>query len=274
MSCTGYLPPFQAQLDGSVLGPKSCTCYAGAMAGNYDSCGAKHPTGHQVRVLTGDTIGGTSLQQVDDALRAGYGIDLDTRSGSAALSWARFAAYIDAGRGAILQGGYGPINDSRFQGSETFRGNHAVAVFPGWVVMDPLADGRRPGIYRYHGEAYPQSLLRAFASALVVNPKTGAKAGSHVWCSLTRDNTAVAKPWRAVVHPAVGQTFERFGVYVVVNGVIVGRTMARTQGFSADCTPPRSYRWPALALTKSLVKLTTGSRKGQYINSAYAQEVP
>lgn len=268
MSCSGYLPQFQAQLDGTLLGPKSCTCYAGAMAGNYDSCGAKHPTGHNVRVLTGDTVGGTSLQQVDDALRHGYGIDLDTRAGSAALIWDDFRDRIDAGRGAILQGGYGPVNDSRFQGSETFRGNHAVAVFPGWVVMDPLADGRRPGIYKYHGEAYPQSLLRSFASQLVVDPATGRKAGLRVWCSLTRDNTVA---WKATVHPKSGLFF----VYSVVNGVIVARKTVKTGGLSADCTPPRSYRWPSHVppVTKSLVKLLSGYRKGQYIDSAWAKEV-
>jgi hypothetical protein len=238
------------------------------MAGQYDTCGAKYPTGRQVRFLTGDTVGGTTLLQVDAALRKGYGIDLDTRIGSAALTWPQFASYINAGRGAILQGGYAPINDSRFQGSETFRGNHAIAVMPGWIVMDPLADGRRPGIYKYHGEAYPESLLRQFASQLDLG--NGTKAGYRVWCSLTRDN---ATTWRAGIHPTTGKF--RFWVYTIRDGVITGRTVDATEGFSAACTPPRAYRWPGSSVvSKSLVQLTTGARAGRYIDSRYATEYP
>jgi hypothetical protein len=268
MTCTGYLPVFQPQLQsGYALGGLSCTCFAGAMAGQYDTCGAKLPTGRQVRYLTGDTDGGTTLLQVDAALRKGYGIDLDTRIGTAALTWAQFSAYINAGRGAVLQGGYAPINDSRFQGSETFRGNHAIAVFPGWVAMDPLADGRRPGIYKYHGEAYPESLLRAFASQLDLG--NGSKSGMRVWCGLTRDN---ATTWKAGIHPT---TRTRFWVYTIHDGVITGRTVDATAGFSANCTPPRAYRWPGSSVvSKSLVQLTSGSRRDRYIESRYAKEYP
>jgi hypothetical protein len=272
MACNGYVPEFQEQLDGSPLGSLSCTCYAGAMAGEYDTCGHQTPTGRYVRVLTGDSSGGTTLNQVDQALRKGYGIDLDTRVGSASVDWAYFRAQIIRGKAAILQGGYGPINDSRFQGSETFRGNHAITVLPGWVVMDPLADGRRAGIYKFHGEAYPETLLRNFASQLVVDPETGRKAGTRVWCSFTRDNTTT---WRAVVKPAPGHLYPIY-FYTVTNGLIRSRSLKGTHGIDATCTAPRLYRAaPGVAIpSKSLVKLTSGVHKGVYIQSQFAKEYP
>ncbi len=273
MSCNGYRPVFQEQLDGSPLGSVSCTAYAGAMVGEYDTCGKQTPTGRYVRVLTGDTSGGTTLNQVDAALRKGYGIDLDTRVGTEALTWPQFAAQINRGKAAILQLGYGPINDSRFQGSETFRGNHAVAVLPGWVGMDPLADGRRPGIYRYHGEAYPESLLRLAASQLVLDPETGRKAASQVWCSLSRDNTTT---WQVTVMPSVPGGTYPFYVYDVAGGLITGRRVVRTKGFSHPCTPPRLYRpAPGVAIpAKSLVQQTSGAGAGRWIQSTFAEEIP
>lgn len=273
MSCNGYRPVFQEQLDGSPLGSVSCTAYAGAMVGEYDTCGKQTPTGRYVRVLTGDTSGGTTLNQVDAALRKGYGIDLDTRVGSEALTWPQFAAHINRGKAGILQLGYGPINDSRFQGSETFRGNHAIAVLPGWVGMDPLADGRRPGIYRYHGEAYPESLLRLAASQLVLDPESGRKAASQVWCSLSRDNTTT---WRAVVTPSVpGGTYPLY-FYTVAGGLITGRKAVRTRGIDVVCSAPRLYRAkPGVAIPpKSLVQLLEGAHVGRWVQSVFAEELP
>jgi hypothetical protein len=273
MSCNGYKPEFQEQLDGSPLGSLSCTCYAGAMVGEYDTCGSQTPTGRYVRVLTGDSSGGTTLPQVDAALRKGYGINLDTRIGSEALSWATFMAQIKRGKAAILQGGYGPINDSRFQGSETFRGNHAIAVLPGLIVMDPLADGRRAGIYRYRGEAYPEDLLRRFASQLVLDPETGRKAGTAVWCSLSRDNTTT---WRAVVKAPPGGTYPIYFYRLTSTGLIRDRSIKRTQGINVTCTAPKLYRAaPGVAIpSKSLVKLTEGVHEGVYIQSVFAKELP
>lgn len=264
-------PAFQPQLLANYpLGGLSCTCFAGAMAGEYDTCGTKHPTGKAVRTATGDTAGGTSLMQVDDALRRGWGIDLDTRVGTNATTWPAFVAAVNGGRGAILQGGYSAIHGSRFSGSETFRGNHAIYVMPGLVAMDPLADGRRPGIYKFHGEAYPESMLREFASQLEIAP--GRVAGMRVWCSLSRDNTS---SWVASVRSGPRIEFKVYTVRTVAGvEVITGRASRYTKGFTATCTQPRAYRWPRLSMSKSLVKLTSGSRKGQYIERSYAKELP
>jgi len=256
-------PTFQAQnpaINGYPLGWSSCTCYAGAMAAAFDQGKSFVMTGASVRKVTGDSSGGTTLAQVDAALLKGWQIDLDTRY---RFPWTSFAAAIDQGKGAILQGGYGPIADSRFDAGGGFRGNHAVTVLPGWIVMDPLADGRRAGIYKYHGEAYPQALLKAFAGKLDVTGGGSLLGSGLTYAALTRDKVAA---YRAVV-PA-GQ----FGVYTVVDDTLLGGRFATTGGFSASCTAPRLYRWPGHT-AQSLVRLTSGARSGQYIRSTWAKEV-
>lgn len=270
MACNNYLPVFQKQLNSTdPLGAYNCTCYSGGMAGDFHTCGAKKPSGRMVRYHTGDKVGGTTLPQVDYALNKGWGIDLDTRIGSSKLTWAQFVAKINAGHGAILQGSYDAIYQTRFSGSRTFTGNHAIFVPPGWKVMDPLADGRRAGIYKYHGEVYPQSLLKVFAGRLVLDPSTGRRLGlGYVWCSLTKDN-------RDIVRYKVSVPAGIFYKYSIVDGVIQTYKGYKTGGFSATCTTPRIY--PAKAglsfANRSLVRLTSGSRAGAWISSKYAREV-
>ncbi len=268
-----YVPTFQAQLTWNwPLGALSCTCFAGAMAGEYDTLGHQTPTGKYVRTLTGDTSGGTTLNQVDSALRRGYGIDLDTRVGSAALTWDQFRHEINRGKAAVLQGGYNAIHGTKYSGSESFMGNHAITVLPGFVAMDPLADGRRPAIYKFHGAAYPESLLRQFASQLVIDPSTGRKSGLRVWCSLTRDNETT---WRVNVTAPPGGTYPIY-FYRIEGGLIVSRDLKRTQGIHQPCTAPRLYRVkPGVAIPpKSLVRINAGVHMGKYIQSKFATEYP
>ncbi len=274
MVCNNYKPVFQDQINSyDPLGSLNCTCYSGAMAGDYHTCGGKRPTGKRVRELTGDRSGGTTLPQVDYALNKGWAINLDTRIGSARLTWSEFEAKINSGRAAILQGSYKVIAPTRFSGSPTFTGNHALLVLPNWIAMDPLCDGRRPGIYKYHGEAYPKDLLKRFAGELVLNTRYGTKLGyGRVWCSLTRDNT---EAWKCSIHPLDGQDTRVFATYFVNSeGVIYKRGSKRTGGFTATCTPPRYYRAKSgLGYAgKSLVRITSGFLKDTYISSGYARE--
>ena len=186
MGCPGYLPHFVKQLDGSAYAGSNCTCASAAMAADDDSCGSKTVTPSVVRLWTGDTSGGTNLSEVDDALRTHLAIDLDTQY---RYPWSSFMKRLQGGAGAILQGWYAPIRDSRFSGSETFGGNHAIFVNPGLIAMDPLADGRRPGIYKYHGEAYPEALLRSFAGKLNIGAGRYVPLGDGlVYASFTRNN--------------------------------------------------------------------------------------
>lgn len=277
MACNNYLPRFQKQLNTwDPLGSLNCTSYSGAMAAQYHTCGAKYTTGKTVRDWTGDKSGGTSLRQIDYALNSRMGIDLDTRVGSARLTWPQFAAKINAGRGAILQGGYAPIRYSRFAGSKTFLGNHAIFIPPGWKAMDPLADGRYAGIYKYRGEPYPQALLKDFAGRLVLDPSTGRRLGyGYVWASFTRDNESViVTPPGTYQHKVVVPkgTFIR---YVTYNGVIQKYSKHYTGGFSAYCTAPKTYKAKKGLpfISRTLVRIETGAYKGWMIGSRYEKEI-
>lgn len=273
-----YYPRFQKQLNsGDPLGPLNCTCYSGAMAGDYHTLGRKVPTGESVRILTGDRSGGTTLPQVDYALNKGWLINLDTRIGSSRLTWNQFVARINAGQSAILQGGYSAIYRTRFSGSRTFTGNHAILVCPKWVTLDPLADGRRAGIYRYHGEPYPPYLLKDFAGKLLLNPSTGRRLGyGYVWASFTKDNvTSTPLPpsttWNYKVQVPAG-VFIR---YYTRNSVIYKYTKHKTGGFSAYCTDPKNYRAHSSMPfdTRNLVWIKSGVYKGWLISSRYAHEI-
>lgn len=258
-----YHPRFQAQnpaISGCPRGWSSCTCFAGGMAADYHSLGKIQPTGCAVRVGTGDLVGGTTLAQVNFALEQHWKISLDIRY---RMTWATFAKWIESGKGAILQGGYGPIADSRFDAGGGFRGNHAVFVPPDWHVMDPLADGRRPGIYRFHGEAYPQSVLKSFAGRLQLSPDGAFLGSGYVYAAFTRDNEA---SYRASV------SARGFWLYTVgPDNLVKHREWVHTGGFSASCMPPHAYLWPKTGKAYALVRLTGGSRAGFYIPSNFAR---
>jgi hypothetical protein len=251
-----YLPTFRPQnpaLNGDPEGWSSCTAYSASMAGDFDTLGAQKPTGRQIRGLTGDHTGGLNLAQVDAALLEGWNINLATIKD---LPWADFAKKIIAGCGAILDGGYGPIADSRFDAGGGFRGNHAIFVAPGFIGMDPLADGRRAGIYKFHGEAYPTALLKDFAGRLDLG--NGNKLGSGlVYASFTRDN----------VH-----TFHlsflggAFFIYKLnPDGSIksrVSKTFNHPTG--APCSAPRFHPWVGY-IWRSLVLIEEGLLAGEYV---------
>lgn len=276
MTCPRFLPLFQRQLNpADPLGSVNCVAYSFAMAGEDDSCGAKHPTGERVRSWTGDKTGGLTLAQGDDALRRGFEIDLDTRY---AMDFAAFHKRIVGGASAVVIGGYAPLLGTAFAGSSTFRGNHAIlvaAATPSAVrKLDPLCDARRKGIAddRPHGTWMPIDLLRLFLGAL--RNDAGQLIGAHgdrVWASFSRDNEP---GYTASVQPLHGDTRRRFAVYDIGADGRIGPNPAirRTGGFSATCTAPRRYLWPGHG-SKSLVQLTSGFLRGRYIVSAYAKEL-
>ena len=273
MACNGFKPLFQDQINSyDPMGGYNCTCYSGAMAAEYHTCGSTFVTGRRVRELTGDTSGGTTLVQVDWALNK-KGVDLQTYVGSNRLTWDQFVAKLRSGRGAIVQGGYNAIYKTQYTGSLTFTGNHAIYVNPGWIGMDPLADGRYAGIYKYHGAQYPASLIKAFAGQLNLG---GRRLGSGlVWCSFTRDNwattTAPTTPYRYKVHVPAG-TFIR---YYTKNGVIYKYTKHRTGGFSAYCAAPKTF--PATSAmpfdSRTCSFILSGAYRGWLVGSRYVKEI-
>lgn len=273
-----YYPRFQRQLNpGDPLGGFNCTCYSGAMAADYHTLGRKVPTGEAVRNRTGDRSGGTTLPQVDYSLNSGWSVNLDTRIGSAKLTWNQFTARINAGQSAILQGSYSAIFRTRFSGSNTFTGNHAILVCPHWVTLDPLCDGRYPWIYKYHQEPYPPYLLKDFAGKLLLNPSTNRRVGyGYVWAAFTKDNMAAAPPpgkWDYKVSVPAG-VFLR---YYTTNGRITKYTKHKTGGFSAYSSSPQIYPAHTKAglpfKARTLVRLKSGRYEGWLIGSRYAHEI-
>jgi hypothetical protein len=156
-------------ISGYRYGWESCAAFVGAMAADYATCGVTHPSGAQVRNRTNEPIPdphspGLTIGQVADAL-ATLGVQVTT---FARFSWGTVEELVDAGHYVSLCGGYAVIRPTRFTGDPAFYGNHQIGIPPGWEAQDPLCDGRRTGIYRYHAEPYPRSLLRSFAGAFRV----------------------------------------------------------------------------------------------------------
>ena len=268
-------PVFQAQnpaISACKLGWSSCTCFAGAMAAAFDQGKTFVMGGCAVRSLTHDTSGGTTLAQIDAALLDGWNVNLNT---SYRLPWADFAAAIDTGKAAVLQGYYAPIADSRFDAGRGFRGNHAIAVLPGWIAMDPLADGRATGVYKFKGEAYPQSLLRTFAGKLNIGG-TGydALGDGYVYASLTRDRQVT---YRA--HVPAGQRYSRYTVGLDRKGnrrITGHREFIPKTGLTVTCSKPIPVYRQTIDERIYLVKVSRpGSKEldGKWIAARYAREV-
>lgn len=271
-ACPDHEPGFRGQLAaGGPYGKYDCTAWSAVFAIDYATCGRTITTGQRIRSLSDEPIPdprspGLNLGQVDEVALRHFGVSLDTRY---AYPWAEFARRIAAGEGAILQGEYEVIADSGFDAGRGFRGGHAIFVPHGWAALDPLADGRAAGVYRYAREAYPQSLLRAFAARLVLRRDSEGRVtrrvgDGYVYASFTRD---VVATWRAYL-PTVA-----FWVYAVTGGVVTGRTaVTRGGGSSVPVGSPRLHRWPGHT-SRSLVRVTKGIYEGRYVSSSYAKEV-
>ena len=164
------------------------------MAVDRATIGKRRTTGAEVRRLTGDTVGGTNLAQVDAAVNK-LGVNLDVRTPT---SVANFDNELHAGRGAVLQGAESATKGTKWQASETFGGNHAwwVNEARGWrlvsgswtpaeyLVYDPLADGRRKGIAR-SPFWLPRSYLLTFARRLDIGSRL--LGPGLVYAGFTRD---------------------------------------------------------------------------------------
>jgi hypothetical protein len=267
VTCSGYTPQFQKQLDGSLYSGLNCTCASAAMANDDDTCGKEVHTPAAIRQWTGDKSGGTTLSEVDAALNANTSTRLDVRY---RYPWSEFKRRVNGGAAAILQGWYVPIRDTRFGGSETFGGNHAIHVPPFLKAMDPLADGRRAGIYRYHGEEYPEGMLETFAGRLNLGGSSYVPLGMGlVYAAFTRDNDAT---YKATVRPLPGATTRDYVRYFVSNGRITGHERRRTRGFQAPCTAPANILTASGAARVSLVRITEGGYSGFWISSRWSDE--
>jgi hypothetical protein len=231
------------------------------------------PTGASIRRETGDTSGGLNPSQTTAASYREYGVPhASPRIGpkQVVLDKLRDGYAVD------LLVAYGPIDDD-LSGSPGFRGNHRIVLIGRntdtrkLYDSDSLYDGRRSGIP--NGPRWlPQSVIFDAASRLDLGGTSlSSRYGyddAYYIPSLTRIDQ---RKYRAVVPKG------KFGVYTVKNGAITHRDMYSTGGFSADCTPPQSYPVADGANvpggTFRLVRLTSGSRSGDYINAKFAHVV-
>lgn len=149
---------FIKQLDGSRFAGENCTMASAAMGGYRQTLGARILSVAGLRRLSGDTVGGTNLDQAKFALgRAGI---VGMYGPFRGISMVSFYHNLKGWRGSLVQGSSAATKGTRYQASTTFSGNHCWYAFRGvnwfksgsvWLpeyvdVMDPLADGRRRGI--------------------------------------------------------------------------------------------------------------------------------
>jgi hypothetical protein len=185
-------PVFVKQLDGSRYAGLNCTCASAAMALDRWTIGEDRTTGAYVRALTGDTTGGTTLAQVNAALHRRWGISLNVQYRYP------FESFVDritaGGQGAILQGWEAVIRDTEWSASPTFGGNHAWFVNghiegKGFLVYNPLADGRRDGIAQ-SPYIIPKAVVREWAGKLNVgapNQPYSPLGLGYTYAAFTRD---------------------------------------------------------------------------------------
>jgi len=217
----GYQPTWRAQLNTyDEFGSFNCTAYAAGFAVDYTTFGDEAPTGALIRRLSSEPIPspsspGLNLDQVAKVARDRYDVALTIHRGIPVSDLIRAH---ENGAGAIWQISYAPIRTSRFSGSRDFSGGHAVFVPPGIDALDPLADGRRPGIYKYHGEKYDIDLLANAAGSLVIGTKNGRpytvrmKYGpGYAWAALTPSHE-VPRP-KPVAAPFGDEMFSVLGTY-------------------------------------------------------------
>jgi hypothetical protein len=186
---------FVKQLDGSRYAGSNCTMAALAMAIDRATLGRTRTTGAECRRRSGDTVGGTNLDQARQVAYT-FGVVLETHRG---MPWTVADANLREGRGFILQGSSSATRGTAFQASETFAGNHAWWVNQGrgwhqtaagnwqptdYLVFDPLADGRRRGI-ALSPMWIPRRIVRDYAARLVLS---GAILGQNrVYAGFVRD---------------------------------------------------------------------------------------
>jgi hypothetical protein len=184
------------QIQGSdPHGGDNCTAAAAAAAAAYDSCGAVNLTAKQIRAASTEpepdpVSPGLNLVQVRDAIRklSDGAVELTIFTGAAALDWDEYEKRRRAGHAFITQINYTPITESPFVADPGFKRGHAILETPE-STYDPLADGRRPGIFKHDGRLYPRDLIKEAAGEMVTRkgPPVRKVGFGKVWCAMTRD---------------------------------------------------------------------------------------
>lgn len=206
----GYIDPW---------GPLDCTCHtlARAIERHFEGikpagiAGVWPPSGGFVRKVTRnpdgtlDRTGGTNHSQMAIVASRYYGMVLDVQNG---MGWDAMVAQIALTRGAMISVKYRRIAASAFSGQSNFYDNHEVfceavdLTHKTMRIIDPLADGRSPGVYHGPGD-YPMELIKAAAGDLTLNQATGATLGyGRVYVAFTKatGDAPVINPYALDIH--------------------------------------------------------------------------
>lgn len=184
------------RIDGEDFGWRNCTPNAFAEGINRSTLGVERPSACDIRRLTGDTKGGTTLAQCAYVARTHYGVTFEVHSGSNLATPVSVAKRLKAGAGFVLQGNAGALLGSKFQ-STNGPVNHAVwgnegrdydGDIPAEVlVYDGAADHRRPNIAD-SPDWWPWPLVLKFAASLEPAGDGTAKLGPNRWyCAIGPD---------------------------------------------------------------------------------------
>lgn len=189
-----YRPTFRKQGDGSSCQWGNCGPASTSMASQRAREGHDPGTAfgwppmppeirRRIQAVFGTGCRGTTFSQNERAASDCYRVDMQPRYN---VPWSTFRSMINSGRGAVVAIQYGVIAPTQYDGSPGFTGGHSVYVNERrssdgrFLVYDPLADHRRPGIPQ-GPQWWPSSLLQRAAEAYPgTNPGT-------IHCSFTID---------------------------------------------------------------------------------------
>lgn len=272
------LPKFRYQIGDPTTSLDSyiCTMESGAMALDAHTGGKYQVWGGQLIPYCGRSYydivrRGTNLYNVKKAWEH-WGQTFTVKNGNV---WANLRSDLALGKWVILQGDYDQFSlATRCQ--DRFLGNHAIILGPkrdayGRILTgDPLCK-----TFRYVSE----SELRRYAEDLGRQTWTaaGVRWTGQILYGVTKSVfTGTAVPsirYTVSVHPTPPAKSKAFFVYSVSGDIITGRVEAHTGGFTADAIGDYRKWWPSQRRYIVLVKLTEGSRKGQYVSKTIATKV-
>lgn len=261
-----YVPDikrYQQLVYGGATGKYDCTAWGGALVADAHTQGATKLSGRAIRLASNEpvpdsTSPGLNVQQVDDAINklTGGKVNLwtpDPRS----IGRVGVRDHILDGRYAHVAVKRSVLVDRGYGGTSGFRGAHDIVLRVRLTDLAPIiGDPLVPYWYASSWDA-------------VLDAMQAVTTGGYMFCSFSRDLTA---DYRArVPAPKPPATRRRFYKYYVNDaGKITRRAWGYTDGFTATCTPPRTHTG---AYTRELVQLTSGGRKGTWINAVYASKV-
>lgn len=160
---------------GDKYGGYNCSAYC--LAAGLKVANNITTTGARVRALSNEPVPdpkspGLNHEQLQN-VAAKFGVNLTVKY---RVPWAEVLDISAAGHPMVLGVSYSAIRATPYTGQPTFYGNHELLLMPGHLVFDPLADGRRDGIYRGPG-VYPDNILRVGAGLLLLRPGVRLGAG-------------------------------------------------------------------------------------------------